>query len=201
MSLDLKQLRQDMRRRRRQLAATDQDRTALELARHARSLHEFRNARAVAAYIAADGEADPWRIIDVAWLRNKQVYLPIVSHLGWEHLWFAPAEPDSIYRENRFGIPEPVVPRSTWLRATHLDLVLMPLVAFDSQGNRLGMGGGFYDRALAYLLRRQSWRRPRLFGLAHGFQQVDSLPRQHWDVPLDGIITEQHIIRFHKDAP
>ncbi len=72
-----------------------------------------------------------------------------------------------------------------------LDALILPLLAFDTQGQRLGMGGGFYDRSLAALRHRRRWRRPRLLGVAHGFQEVSELPREPWDVPLDGIVTEQ----------
>ncbi len=148
--------------------------------------------------MAADGEIDPWNAILSAWRRHKNVYVPVVSHLGWERLWFVPATPDCTWKTNRFGIPEPVISRRWWLRASSLDIILLPLVAFDEQGNRLGMGGGFYDRALAFLLNRQYLRQPRLYGLAHSFQQTDELPKRHWDVPLDGIITEQQVLQFRK---
>jgi 5-formyltetrahydrofolate cyclo-ligase len=71
-----------------------------------------------------------------------------------------------------------------------LDVILMPLVAFDGQGNRLGMGAGYYDRTLAFLRHRRHWRKPRIIGLAYEFQRMPALPAEPWDVPLDGIITE-----------
>jgi 5-formyltetrahydrofolate cyclo-ligase len=77
-----------------------------------------------------------------------------------------------------------------------LDLILTPLVAFDDQGNRLGMGGGFYDRTLAYLGRRKHWKKPRLIGTAHAFQQVARLPHESWDVPLHGVVTEKALLSF-----
>lgn len=72
-----------------------------------------------------------------------------------------------------------------------LDLVLLPLVGFDDAGGRLGMGGGFYDRSLAYLARRQNWRKPTLLGLAHECQKVDRLAQASWDVPLAGTVTDK----------
>jgi 5-formyltetrahydrofolate cyclo-ligase len=74
-----------------------------------------------------------------------------------------------------------------------LDLVLTPLVAFDAQGHRLGMGGGFYDRSFAYLLRHSRWLRPRLIGLAYDFQRQTRLPHQPWDVPLHAIATDHRL--------
>lgn len=191
-------LRKQMRQSRRNLADAQQLLHARKLASNLKTLNTFNNAGNIAAYIAADGEIDPWPVMEMAWSRGKNVYLPVISHLGWERLWFAPASPDSSWRENRFGIPEPVVPRQWWLRASSLDVILLPLVAFDDQGNRLGMGGGFYDRALAFLLNRKHLRQPRLYGMAHSLQQTNGLPRQPWDVPLDGIVTECQILQFRK---
>ena len=70
-----------------------------------------------------------------------------------------------------------------------------PLVAFDVSGNRVGMGGGFYDRTLAYLQHRRYWRKPVLAGLAHEIQKVAQLDTQSWDIPLDYVITEKQIYK------
>jgi 5-formyltetrahydrofolate cyclo-ligase len=91
-------------------------------------------------------------------------------------------------RANRYGILEPKLNCSQICPLPELDYVLMPLVAFDKFGNRLGMGGGFYDRTLARLY-EQHWQQPQLIGLAHACQQVDELPIESWDVPLKTIIT------------
>lgn len=113
---------------------------------------------------------------------------------------FAKSHPEVEYELNRFGIPEPKAsPRQT-LKALELDLLLLPLVAFDSKGNRLGMGGGYYDRTLAHLNRQKGWRRPRIIGLAHELQRVDGLKNNAWDVPLDGIITDQCLYPVSTDA-
>jgi 5-formyltetrahydrofolate cyclo-ligase len=71
--------------------------------------------------------------------------------------------------------------------------LLLPLVGFDETGNRLGMGGGYYDRTLSYLRQRKHWRRPRLVGIAHECQKVDALAPSPWDVPLDMIVTEERV--------
>ena len=74
----------------------------------------------------------------------------------------------------------------------------MPLVAFDAQGNRLGMGGGFYDASLAYLRTRRAFRKPKLIGVAYDFQHVATLPNELWDVPLDAVLTDRKLYRFRK---
>lgn len=129
---------------------------------------------------------------------NKQCYLPVLDPLGSNRLWFAPLFPGASLRPNRFGIPEPNVAARHLVSARHLDLLLLPLVAFDHLGNRLGMGGGFYDRSLAYIKHRHQWRRPHLYGVAHQFQCVPLLQQASWDIPLNGIVTDQRIYRIER---
>lgn len=95
---------------------------------------------------------------------------------------------------NRFGILEPAAIGAP-MPAKQFDVVLVPLVAFDRAGNRLGMGAGFYDRAMAFRLNNPKTLRPLLVGLAHHFQEVNSLNAQAWDVPLDVILTDRELIR------
>ena len=109
---------------------------------------------------------------------------------------FARYLPGMPMRPNRFAIPEPAIARAQLLPAQSLDLILMPLVGFDRSGNRLGMGGGFYDRTLAFRHHRDGYRGPLLLGLAYQFQCLDGLQARHWDVPLDGILTEKYLRRF-----
>ena len=91
---------------------------------------------------------------------------------------------------NRFGIPEPATTSREIKSARNLDLILLPLVAADRHGNRLGMGGGFYDNSLAFLHRRHIWKLPHIIGVAHDFQIVDNLPSDPWDVQLNALITD-----------
>ena len=94
---------------------------------------------------------------------------------------------------NRYGIPEPRVSARELMKAEDLDLVLLPLVAFDKRGNRLGRGVGFYDKTLAFLHRRRHLRKPHLLGLAHDFQRLSAVPTDDWDVPLDGVVTDRAV--------
>ena len=97
-------------------------------------------------------------------------------------------------RRGDFGIQEPA--GGPIRAARNLDIILTPLVAFDSAGNRIGMGGGYYDRTFAFLKRRTTWRKPKLIGIAFGLQEVDAVPVDTWDVPLDGILTEKGLVLF-----
>ena len=192
-------LRSRLRETRRNLGSDQRNAAARLCARRLSELAAFRNARRIAAYLPADGELDTDPLIARAWDMGKSVYLPVLLPQGENRLWFARYEPDTILRCNRFGIPEPVGAARTRIAPLALDLVLTPLVAFDAQGHRLGMGGGFYDRSFAYLLRHRRWLRPRLIGLAYDFQRQPHLPHQPWDVPLHAIVTDKAV--YERLAP
>jgi len=185
-------LRQSLRRQRRALGPRSQTRHAQCLAQRLASFSLFRRSKRIAAYLASDGEINPCYLIYNAWRANKKVYLPVLAPFACR-LYFAPYTPGCKMKYNRFRIAEPDVHPRYWLRARQLDLIFMPLVAFDAQGNRLGMGGGFYDRSLAFSRYRKSSHRPYLIGLAHQFQCVEQLNRQAHDIPMQGIATEQQI--------
>ena len=188
-------LRKNLRQQRRALSADVQHRHAQALTKNISRLPAYRNAKRLAFYLATDGEINTHYLIDRAWHDNKQVYLPIVPTLG-RALFFAPYFPDSKLKTNCFGIYEPVCHPRLWLRARQLSLILLPLVAFDAHGNRLGMGGGFYDSSLAFIRYRKQTHSPKLIGLAHALQKIPQLPCESWDIPLDMIATEQQIYKF-----
>ena len=102
--------------------------------------------------------------------------------------------PRGTLRLNRYGIPEPGGPDRR--DARFCDLVLLPLVGFDARGHRLGTGGGYYDRALAFRRLRRYWRGPRLVGLAHSSQALEAIRPLPTDVTLDAVITERGTIFF-----
>jgi 5-formyltetrahydrofolate cyclo-ligase len=103
-------------------------------------------------------------------------------------------------RPNRYGIAEPQLRTAPRIAARHLDLVLVPLVAVDARGTRLGTGAGFYDRYLHHLRAGRRWRRPKLIGLGYEFQRVERLAAGAWDVPLDALLTEKDLYPF-KGSP
>ena len=179
------ELRRALRRRRRALGGMAQRLAARRLARALARHPWFLAADSVAGYVAADGEIDPTPLLEWALTLGKQVYLPVLR--DGDHLLFGRYRRGQRMRRNRFGIPEPTGERRPpWALA----LVLLPLVGFDRSGGRLGMGGGFYDRSFAFLLKGKH-RSPRLLGLAHHFQQVEQLPREPWDVPLAAVVTDR----------
>jgi 5-formyltetrahydrofolate cyclo-ligase len=184
------EIRRLKRQQRRQLDNHTRLHNSLSLRSRLSHDRNYRYCTHIALYLANDGEIDPHYICEHAWDNGKQVYLPILAPLK-DSLYFAPYLPDSKLQLNRFNIPEPVCRPSEWKTAKQMDLLLLPLVAFDEQGNRIGMGGGFYDRTLAYLRYRTNWRKPVLVGLAHEIQKTGSLVTQSWDIPLDYVLTEE----------
>ncbi len=186
-------LRSEMRARRRAISEPERVRMAGALARHLGACLRVRRARRVACYLSNDGEMRLGPVMDFLRANGRQVLLPAL-HAGG--LWFLPYDRDTRLAPNRFGIPEPDVTGGARCRARDLDLVLMPLVAFDATGNRLGMGGGFYDRTFSYLRNREFWKKPLLIGIAYEFQCLETLPSRPWDVPLHGVATEERLYRF-----
>lgn len=182
-------LRSQIRALRRTLSLSQREQAALQLAKRVTGLPVFAASQHIAVYIAIDGEMDPAPLLAQASASNKQIYLPVLTADSQRPMVFAPYETDTVLKPNRFKILEPDVSPAQWRHGEHLDLVLTPLVAFDASGNRLGMGGGFYDRTFAFRRDTASpW--PYLLGLAYELQKVNALERQPWDIPLDGIATE-----------
>jgi 5-formyltetrahydrofolate cyclo-ligase len=156
----------------------------------------FRTARRIAFYFPNDGEPDVLPLLLRAHLMHKRCYLPVLNTLSVDRLWFMPYEPGDRLILNRFDIPEPDHGPRLRVAASRLDLALIPLVAFDVRGNRLGMGSGFYDRTLGFLRNRQHWHRPLCVGVAYEFQRLEQIVSAPWDVPLDGCLTERRLYLF-----
>jgi 5-formyltetrahydrofolate cyclo-ligase len=191
--MKLEELRRTMLERRRAVDAATVDQNSRSIATRLWQMREMRRCRSLAGYFSVGGEIDCHWIFSEAWSRQRAVFLPVLVRSS---LSFAPYDETSALAANRFGIPEPIILRAAHVDARQLHVVLTPLVAFDESGARLGMGGGFYDRSLAFMRRRKSWRRPLLIGLAHEFQKSDTLAVRSWDVPLDAVVTEKRIYRF-----
>ncbi|HEX5056519.1 MAG TPA: 5-formyltetrahydrofolate cyclo-ligase [Gammaproteobacteria bacterium] len=152
-------------------------------------LQEFSTAKYIAVYLAVNGEIGTRPLIEAAWRHNKQIYLPVLQEDGT--LLFAAYTSRSVLRPNRYRIPEPEIdPNFPSLSAAHeMDVLIIPLVAFDNRCQRIGMGAGYYDRTLAGCGRAK----PARIGLAYEFQQVTSIPARDWDVPMHKIVTESMV--------
>ena len=192
---DLKALRRQIRRQRAALTATQQQHYAQAMLKRLSRLRIFRAAQHIALYLPIQGEADPTAIHRYA-LPKQRFYLPVINPHATRPMIFIQWRAQTRFKINRYGILEPRPPFQFQRNARQLDLVITPLVAFDAQGHRLGMGGGFYDRTFAFKRRVTQQTLPYLVGFAYSFQQVSSLPKQLWDIPLDAVITEQTFISF-----
>ena len=178
------QLRQQIRKTRANLTALQQQQAEDSITQQALAFIEERNAQHIALYVSFDGEISTDKLIKILWAQGKQVYLPVLHPFNPNHLLFLRYLPDTPMLKNKFSIWEPKLNVQNVLPLDELDILFTPLVAFDQQGNRLGMGGGFYDRTL------QHWQKSPFIpvGLAHQCQQVEQLPTEAWDVPLHQIL-------------
>ena len=182
--MDRTALRRHFREARRALTEAEQRRNELRIARHFLcSPFAWRGAR-IAAYIAIDGEPTLHPLLTRLALMGKQLALPVVQRDN--RMEFFAYRPSDALVINRLGIREPA-PGASFVATLSLGIVLTPLVAFDNNGNRLGMGGGFYDRHFAALPKDL---RPLLVGVAHEVQYATALPSAPWDMPLDAVLTE-----------
>ena len=155
----------------------------------------------IALYLANDGELDPLPFIQWCWQQSLaqaiEVYLPVIHPFSKGNLLFLKYTPCTNMVKNKYGINEPKLNVQTVCLASDLHFIFTPLVAFDQTGNRLGMGGGFYDRTLAAIAANViNSNQPAVIGLAHHCQLVDSLPVETWDIPLPKIITPKKTFIF-----
>ncbi|WP_339721349.1 5-formyltetrahydrofolate cyclo-ligase [uncultured Paraglaciecola sp.] len=185
--LDRQQIRQKFRSERQLLSPLLQAEAATQILSTCLESTPLSEAKTIACYLANDAEINPQKIIEYCWQQGKCVLLPVLHPFCKGHLLFVEHHPRSATRKNIYGIDEPIVTSTNIHTLENIELIFTPLVAFDAKGNRLGMGGGYYDRTLAPI-RRDSLA-TKLIGLAHTCQQTDNLLTDSWDIPLDGIAT------------
>jgi 5-formyltetrahydrofolate cyclo-ligase len=183
-------IRSEFRKKRQTLSAQQQSTAAHKVLTTCLTSTTLAQAKTIACYIANDGEINPETIIEFCWQHQKRVLLPVLHPFSKGHLLFVEYSPDTAMRVNCYGIEEPIVTSKNLCPLTKIDLIFTPLVAFDIQGNRLGMGGGYYDRTLTPIAR--DVLQTQLIGLAHSCQQTNRLLTDSWDIPLDGIATPDH---------
>ena len=188
-------LRSSIRQQRLLLSAAQQRQHASLVSRQLLRLRHFQKARRIALYLSANGELDPSPIVDLCRRSSKQLYLPVLHPFRHGRLFFCEWREQALLQPNRFGILEPGCHGNSRMPIRSLDLILVPLVAFDALGQRVGMGGGFYDRTLGQARRDSSWKRPCLIDIAHELQRVPAITAQPWDVPLDTVVTESGVYR------
>lgn len=183
-------LRNNIRAKRQTLPPSQQHRASQAVLRRLAKLPLFLSSQHIAFYLANDGEVNPQPLMQLAHLSGKSCYLPVIKPDN--SLRFVRYRPGAPLINNRYGIAEPCGRRGQ-ISPQKLDIVIMPLVAFDRQGGRLGMGGGFYDRSFQSSARAR--RGPVLLGLSYAFQEVEYLELEAWDIKLAVIATEKELVR------
>ena len=141
----------------------------------------YRKANHIALYHAIHGEIVLDDLYQSALSQGKNCYFPALNN---QTLAFLPTTNTTHFSNNCFGIAEPVVDRALAISPDQLDLIFIPLVAFDRYGTRLGMGKGYYDKTL------DCHQKPLLIGVAYEFQRRSYIAAKPWDVPLDMVFTE-----------
>lgn len=189
------EIRKQLRTQRNNLSHSEQTLHATQVFNHFIRLlstkKAFQQKQNIALFLSQDGELSTQQAIQYLWDNTSHnVYLPVLETKGEWHMAFANYTPKSKMIKNQFGILEPDTPHSQHLDGQAMEWVFMPLVGFDLNGNRLGMGGGYYDRTFEFKLKKPN-NTTQLIGWAHQCQQTATLPHEEWDVPLNGVITEQ----------
>ena len=186
-------LRKKLRTARRALRAADHALRSNLAASAVTGMPAFRSGARVAIYLPFDREVNTAALLVAARRRGVRIYVPVVSDVRHRRLRFYPLSGQT--RRGVFGISVPHR-NGTPASARWFDLIVVPLVGVDAAGRRLGMGGGFYDRALAFRRERRHWRGPRLVGLGFDCQRADSVHADPWDVRLDALATESGLQTF-----
>jgi 5-formyltetrahydrofolate cyclo-ligase len=191
-------LRKHLRAERRSLSAAEHARRSRLAAKTLVRMPMFSAGKRIALYLSFDRETDTTALIATARRRGVRVFVPVVVDRRHGRIRFYPLE--GRLKAGEFGIAVPkraarhMAPR--WL-----DLIVIPLVGVDTSGRRLGMGGGFYDRALEFRRRRRHWPGPRLVGLAFDCQRTESKFAEAWDISLDSLATESGMQHYLKGTP
>lgn len=187
------QLRKTIRAARKSLSVAEQSQASINACQRMLDALKVNQVQHVALYLTHDGELATLPLIEALWQLGIQTYLPRLHPFNAGQLVFLHYSANTPMQPNQFGILEPKLDVRAIMPIERLDVVITPLVAFDLKGNRMGMGGGYYDRTLA------NWQdkgKPLPMGYAHDCQQVTRLPCEHWDVPLPFIITPSRVLKF-----
>ena len=197
MSLPLSQLRRQLRQQRRRVSTFKQRQSQQLTFTRLRHQPMFKQQQHIGLYLHAFGEIYTHKLILECFRLGKQVYLPMICNMNQHLHWVKISQQQYLNRRfarHRLGMQQAM--QSRGYPVCHLDVLIMPLLACDHTGTRLGMGGGFYDKTLS-----RAHKKPYRLGLAHDFQLLDQpLVREAWDQPLDALITPQHFLRFKRHA-
>jgi 5-formyltetrahydrofolate cyclo-ligase len=197
--MDKKQIRHETQLKREQLSPTERifyaKKATINLITHAL----FIQSQHIACYMAKGSELNTQPLIEAIWAAKKNCYLPVVHPKKFGMMTFIEYCEHDPLTQDRFGIQEPFFDEKKVKEASHLDLVILPVFAFDEYGHRLGTGGGYYDRTFNFMITPtvSNHQKPYLCGFAYSFQQIKNLPHDPWDVHLHAICTEKSLKIFN----
>jgi len=183
-------LRKTLRQSRRNIALAQRERLDFLINQNIQKSGLFLRSNYIASYLANDGEPSVNFSIQ-SFSKTKKHYLPVINKKQLKFAQYTFGDP---LVTNTFNIAEPSIKQ--FLPTKLLSIILAPLVGFDNQGNRLGMGGGYYDRSLQFMSRQECKKKPLLIGIAYSLQEVEKIQSRHWDIPLDAVITENGVTCF-----
>ncbi len=193
------EIREKIQRRRRRLDAINQAQAGQRVAAQLVYLKEFLDAQHIGSYLPIEGELDTLPLMHCGQTLKKQFYLPIIpskESSKLQPLQFFPYRMGDVLIKDSHGISEPDPKALQPISLQNLDVIFLPVVAFDINGNRLGRGAGYYDRTLAFVnerIEQGTHTKPCLIGLAYEFQKIEQIITDKWDVALDIIVTEDNI--------
>lgn len=190
-----KTIRKQFRALRNQLTEAHQNAAAESLVQHFCDLANTDQPSRVAVFLSNDGELSPHKVVAYCWSKGISTYLPVIDTENPGFLRFYEYTDKTPLKPNCYGIPEPDVFQASRIDPISLDWILMPLVAFTNEGQRLGMGGGFYDRTLE-TTKDESTCKTRLIGLAHECQCTENLPVDAWDIDMHAVLTPQRSLQL-----
>jgi 5-formyltetrahydrofolate cyclo-ligase len=174
--------------KRARASMTDRDVASLRIANRVIRSRDFLASKTIGCYLPVRDEVDTSSIILRSWCAKKRIFAPVTDLRG--QMTFREMRPDTPLIRNSFGLWEPATGEIISPKA--IDVVITPLVAFDNECNRIGMGGGYFDRCFAFLKHRHHWRRPKLIGVAFACQKVERIVPNPWDIPLYRVFTEKN---------
>lgn len=183
----MQKLRSNLRHQRHSISPHNRRKFARKLLAQCQKSGIFRHAKKIASYLPNDAEIDPGYIHNFLKKNKLSIYLPV---LHGKKLQFAKI--GKKFRPNKFNILEPI--QTPLLSINRLNIILLPAVGFDQDKNRLGMGGGYYDRTLSRK-KSQKYHTPKLIALAFDCQKTNQLTPNPWDIKPTHIITPSRIYR------
>jgi len=181
------ELRKQLRMLRNTISLYARDRASHKLCANLNDCGFFAKNLKLAFYLASDGEINTLPSINLARKTGCKIYIPSVKKD--KRLRFHRYGLFSVLKNNKYNIAEV---NSAEISPIQLDVIFLPVVGFDRKGQRLGMGGGYYDRTLDKL--QITRHRPLLVGLAYQLQEIKHLQTDAWDISLDCIVTEKEVI-------